>query len=380
MVHAVSNGSGVESNGRDGEHRSVKRVGCAIQGGGLDGGVDGEREAEPRRQHGLGCHFELLQLGLLQSLGLGPPVLEPDFDLCLCEVEGAGELGPLGDGQVLLLAELALQGQQLRGGERGAGLPIRLVLPQRAGSGAQVSCKEGRAGYHSGRDTPGLCCLSRGSPPGVPRVPSKHGLLQRGGSANLVLTDLQLTALQLVKGIFFPQRFQKGQRIHRSLWESLHRGLKHTKKLPWRLHSSRKVQKMPQKQEIPKRRAQPCSRISPLQVTAEKTLTVSVVSLTGHFFFLIFFLPNQVFPPLINFDEWVSSDKSTDIKTKLKQKSSAFNSTLSFYDICQLKKKTEPRQNSSISLPIKAKKKSTTFLFLPSTPARLGNIPGMAER
>lgn len=210
MVHAVSNGSGVESNGRDGEHRSVKRVGCAIQGGGLDGGVDGEREAEPRRQHGLGCHFELLQLGLLQSLGLGPPVLEPDFDLCLCEVEGAGELGPLGDGQVLLLAELALQGQQLRGGERGAGLPIRLVLPQRAGSGAQVSCKEGRAGYHSGRDTPGLCCLSQGSPPGVPRVPSKHGLLQRGGSANLVLTDLQLTALQLVKGDFFPSAVSKG--------------------------------------------------------------------------------------------------------------------------------------------------------------------------
>lgn len=47
MVHAVSNGSGVESNGRDGEHRSVKRVGCAIQGGSLDGGVDGEGEAEP---------------------------------------------------------------------------------------------------------------------------------------------------------------------------------------------------------------------------------------------------------------------------------------------------------------------------------------------
>lgn len=83
--------------------------------------------------------------------------------------------------------------------------------------GLRCPARKGEAGYHSGRDTPGLCCVSQGSPPGVPRV------LQRGGSANLVLTDLQLTALQLVKGNFFPQRFQKGQRIHRSFWESLHR-------------------------------------------------------------------------------------------------------------------------------------------------------------
>lgn len=171
MVHAVSNGSGVESNGRDGKHRSVKGVGCPIQGGSLDGGVDGEREAEPRRQHGLRCHFELLQLGLLQSLGLGPPILEPDFDLGLCEVEGAGELGSLGDGQVLLLAELALQSQQLGSGERGSGLPVRLVLPQGAGSGAQVSCKEGKGRLSQQQGQPGAlqgCCarwVSQRSPP-----------------------------------------------------------------------------------------------------------------------------------------------------------------------------------------------------------------------
>lgn len=62
----------------------------------------------------------------------------------LCKVEGAGELGSLSDGQILLLAELALQSQQLGSGERGSGLPVRLVLPQGAGSGAQVSCKEGK--------------------------------------------------------------------------------------------------------------------------------------------------------------------------------------------------------------------------------------------
>lgn len=85
-------------------------------------------------------HLEFFQLGLLEPLGLGPSVLEPDLDLGLCQGQGGGELGPLGDGQILLLPELPLQGQELRGGERRARLPVGFVLPQRTG-GTQVVCE-----------------------------------------------------------------------------------------------------------------------------------------------------------------------------------------------------------------------------------------------
>lgn len=86
-----------------------------------------ERQGEGR-QDGLGGQFELLQLGLLQSLGFGPPVLEPYFDLSLRQVERVGELGSLGDGEVLLLAKLALQRQQLGGSEGSARFPVVFVF------------------------------------------------------------------------------------------------------------------------------------------------------------------------------------------------------------------------------------------------------------
>ena len=73
-----------------------------------------------------------LNFRLLDPLGLGPPVLEPDLDLGLGELELVGELCALRDGEVLLLPELLLQRVQLLGGEGGARLPVGLVLPQRA--------------------------------------------------------------------------------------------------------------------------------------------------------------------------------------------------------------------------------------------------------
>lgn len=89
---------------------------------------EGERQREGG-QDGLGGQLQLLQLGLLKSLGFGSSVLKPDFDLSLRQVEGVGELGALGDGEVLLLAELALQREQLRGSEGRARLPVVFVLP-----------------------------------------------------------------------------------------------------------------------------------------------------------------------------------------------------------------------------------------------------------
>lgn len=99
-----------------------------------------EREGEGREQR-LGGQLYLLQLGLLQSLGLGPAVLKPDLDLGLCEVQGAGELGSLRDGQVLFLTELPLQGEELGGGEGGPGFPVVLVFPQVALGRAGKSCR-----------------------------------------------------------------------------------------------------------------------------------------------------------------------------------------------------------------------------------------------
>lgn len=79
-----------------------------------------------------GCYFEFLHLGLLKPLGLSSPVLEPDLDLGLGQGQGGGELGPLGNGQVLLLTELPLQGQELRGGEGSARFAVGFVFPQGA--------------------------------------------------------------------------------------------------------------------------------------------------------------------------------------------------------------------------------------------------------
>lgn len=75
-------------------------------------------------------HLDLLDLGLLETLGLGPSVLEPDLHLRLRQPQRGGELRPFGDAQVLLLPELLLQREQLLCCEGGAGLPVGLVLPQ----------------------------------------------------------------------------------------------------------------------------------------------------------------------------------------------------------------------------------------------------------
>ena len=86
-----------------------------------------------RGQQRPGRQLQLLQLSLLQSLGLGPAVLRPDLDLRLGETEAAGERGARREGQVLPLTEPALQRQQLRGGE-GRPLPaVALLFPEGAG-------------------------------------------------------------------------------------------------------------------------------------------------------------------------------------------------------------------------------------------------------
>lgn len=140
VVHAVSDVRRVQSHGGNRQRVPLERVRPRVRAG----DVRAQRKGNPesRGQHGLGCHFQFLELCLLQPLGFGPPVLKPDFDLGLRQVEGAGELRALGDGEVLLLAELPLQGQQLGRGEGGPGLSVRLVLAQGTGRRTQPSCKE----------------------------------------------------------------------------------------------------------------------------------------------------------------------------------------------------------------------------------------------
>jgi len=70
--------------------------------------------------------------------------LEPYLHLGLGQLERVAELGPLRNGQVLLLLELPLQGHQLLCAERGTGLSIQLVFPEHALGyrvhGREVSC------------------------------------------------------------------------------------------------------------------------------------------------------------------------------------------------------------------------------------------------
>ena len=91
-----------------------------------------ERGRDERHVPGRGLQAGLVSLRLLQSLGLGPPVLEPDLDLGVGQLEAVGELGPLGDGEVALLNILLLQLGELLVGEGSPGLPVRLVFPQSA--------------------------------------------------------------------------------------------------------------------------------------------------------------------------------------------------------------------------------------------------------
>lgn len=73
------------------------------------------------RHHNLGVSGRLpgLRIGIarLHPFPLGPPVLEPDFDLNFAEFEGVCNLGSLGQRKVFLAVEFLFQFQQLLAGE-----------------------------------------------------------------------------------------------------------------------------------------------------------------------------------------------------------------------------------------------------------------------
>ena len=132
----------VASGGRVGIAAAVGRVGRgassrrSVESGHGAGAEEAERSGAVRRHEvsegSAGRHPQFLQLGLLEPLGFGASVLEPDFHLGLGQGERSGEFRPLCDGQVLLLPELFLEGHQLLGGERRSRLAVGLVLAQLA--------------------------------------------------------------------------------------------------------------------------------------------------------------------------------------------------------------------------------------------------------
>ena len=88
------------------------------------------RDSERSRNHRGGGEPHPLNLRLLEPLGLGPPILEPDLHLGLGELQVAGELCTLWDGEILLLIVFLLQGVQLLSGERCSWFPVGFMLPQ----------------------------------------------------------------------------------------------------------------------------------------------------------------------------------------------------------------------------------------------------------
>ena len=91
---------------------------------------------EGRRNHGEVLsdvlHAALIDLGLRNPLRLCSPVLEPDLDLGLSQLQFCSELRSLRYGQVALFVELLLQFVELLVSEGSSGLPVGLVLPQGA--------------------------------------------------------------------------------------------------------------------------------------------------------------------------------------------------------------------------------------------------------
>ncbi len=71
-----------------------------------------------------------IQLRFREPLGLGPPILEPDLNLCLRQLQLIRKLRPLRDREIVLLAIFALQSRQLSRRERRARLPISFMLAQ----------------------------------------------------------------------------------------------------------------------------------------------------------------------------------------------------------------------------------------------------------
>ncbi len=98
-----------------------------------------------------------LSLGLPKTLFLGPAILEPDFDLCLCKFQVLCELCPFSYREVFLLAKFPLQCDELCACERSSRLPVFLLLFQFCWSNiapltvvATVTCSEqGRKQMHS---------------------------------------------------------------------------------------------------------------------------------------------------------------------------------------------------------------------------------------
>ena len=76
----------------------------------------------------------LVDLGLCEPLGLGAPVLEPDLDLGLGEVEAEREVESLAHGEVASRLELVLEADQLLVGE-GCPRPPWLAASPTGGGG-----------------------------------------------------------------------------------------------------------------------------------------------------------------------------------------------------------------------------------------------------
>jgi hypothetical protein len=94
-----------------------------------------------RRRHGI-----LIHLRLREPLCLGPPVLEPDLDLRLRQLQLIRKLCPLCDGQVGLLPVFPLESRQLGLGERRSLLAVSFMLAEGAAQRRQVARHQGDDG------------------------------------------------------------------------------------------------------------------------------------------------------------------------------------------------------------------------------------------
>ncbi len=111
--------------------------------------MEGEHRTAPARQQqggrqgaapppaAVALTIKLLQLLLLfiqlrfrKPLGLGPPILEPDLDLRLRQLQLIRKFCPLRDREIVLLAIFALESRQLSRSERRPRLPISSMLAQ----------------------------------------------------------------------------------------------------------------------------------------------------------------------------------------------------------------------------------------------------------
>jgi hypothetical protein len=94
-----------------------------------------------RRRHGI-----LIHLRLRKPLGLGPPVLEPDLDLRLRQLQLIRELRPLRDREIGLFPVFALQSRQLGLGERRPLLAVSFMLAEGAAQRRQMAGHQGGDG------------------------------------------------------------------------------------------------------------------------------------------------------------------------------------------------------------------------------------------